>query len=137
MFTTDSSTQQITYISYMNSDLSQASQLMSIINSYQNMFGRSYLIWNTTNPVTQVAYVPIIYVGYYCSPVNLIEYDSNRFVEDFVLSSANYTLNNFNCSMGLTACPLSLVAVDNSTVAKSFSFTLTSTYYNPPPPLYI
>lgn len=64
----------------MNTNIVQAMMLMSTIRSYQTMFGRSYLIWNTTDPVTQITYVPKIYVGYYGLPVDLIEYNSNKFM---------------------------------------------------------
>lgn len=56
----------------MNTDLIQAAALMSFINSYQSMFNKSNLIWNITDPVTQITYVPKIYVGYYGIPVDLI-----------------------------------------------------------------
>ena len=56
----------------MNTGFTLATTLMSTIKSYQTMFGRSYLIWNTTDTITQITYVPKIYVGYYGVPVDLI-----------------------------------------------------------------
>ena len=135
MFVIDPATKEIDYVSYMNTGFTLPTTLMSTIKSYQTMFGRSYLIWNITDPLTQITYIPKIYVGYYGQPVDLIEYNSNKFTEDFLLSSTDYTLNNFNCEMGLRKCSLSLIVEDFSTVFKSIYFSHLSSMYNQAPPL--
>ena len=79
MFIIDPATKEIDYVSYMNAGFTLPTSLMSTVKSYQTMFGRSYLIWNITDPVTHITYIPKIYVGYYGKPVDLIEYNSNKF----------------------------------------------------------
>lgn len=106
-----------------------ASLLMSMIKSYQVQTNKPSLIWNLTDS-RGLTFLPKIYLGYYGKAIDLIVYDSSKFVSDLILTSVSSP--SFICSMGTTKCELGLAADLFNSVIKQYIFSHSSEFYLQP-----
>ena len=101
---------------------------MTLIKSYQASVNKPSLVWNLTDN-RGLTFLPKIYIGYYGPPIELIVYDSTKFVTEFTLASATYNSTGFKCEMGFTKCQFGLIADSFNSVIKQYVFLHTNNYY--------
>lgn len=104
---------------------------MTLIKSYQASVNKPSLIWNLTDS-RGLTFLPKIYVGYYGPHIELIVYDSSKFVNEFTLASATYNSSGFKCEMGFAKCYLPLIADSFNSVIRKYQFLHTNAYYMQP-----